>query len=289
MNTPAGRLPDFLCIGAQKSATSWLNANLMRHPDIWIPPIKELHFFDHLFIPRFRTWTRRHIHNHVDKAIRRHLKNNESPDLDFLHYLTTLATQDLFTERWYRGAFSWKKGDGKCLGETTPEYSTIPADGIAYLRQLLGEPRLIYIIRDPADRAMSQMRMNLLKRFGDQAEPETSRWSLRRWRKELDNDEIHQRGHYSAYVQEWDRQFAPERMLYLPYGRIGEEPLKVLAEVESFLGLRAHNRYPKANERIHRLRPLPIPPAAEEAAREIFAREREFIRLRFGDAFANLT
>jgi len=40
------RPPDFLLIGAQKSGTSWLAHMLRQHPDIYIPPTKELHFFN---------------------------------------------------------------------------------------------------------------------------------------------------------------------------------------------------------------------------------------------------
>ena len=43
----SGRLPDFLCIGAQKSGTTWLYHNLKQHPQVWLPPVKELHYFDH--------------------------------------------------------------------------------------------------------------------------------------------------------------------------------------------------------------------------------------------------
>ena len=38
--------PDFLCIGAQKGGTQWLYDQLQYHPDFWMPPIKELHYFD---------------------------------------------------------------------------------------------------------------------------------------------------------------------------------------------------------------------------------------------------
>ena len=38
--------PDFLCIGAQRSGTTWLYQNLRRHPEIWMPPAKEIHYFD---------------------------------------------------------------------------------------------------------------------------------------------------------------------------------------------------------------------------------------------------
>lgn len=43
-------LPDVLGIGAQKSATSWLHANLAVHPQVFVPPqVKEVHYFDLLF------------------------------------------------------------------------------------------------------------------------------------------------------------------------------------------------------------------------------------------------
>ena len=38
--------PNFLIIGAQKSGTTWLANMLRQHPDIFMPPEKELHFFD---------------------------------------------------------------------------------------------------------------------------------------------------------------------------------------------------------------------------------------------------
>jgi hypothetical protein len=42
-------LPDFLGIGAQKAGTSWLWANLRCHPHLFLPPRKELHYFNLYF------------------------------------------------------------------------------------------------------------------------------------------------------------------------------------------------------------------------------------------------
>jgi hypothetical protein len=39
-------LPNFVVIGAPRSGTSWIHQNLIRHPDIFVPKIKEVHFFD---------------------------------------------------------------------------------------------------------------------------------------------------------------------------------------------------------------------------------------------------
>lgn len=39
-------LPRFLGIGAQKAGSSWLYENLRRHPELFLPEQKELHYFD---------------------------------------------------------------------------------------------------------------------------------------------------------------------------------------------------------------------------------------------------
>ncbi|AHY45759.1 Hypothetical Protein RradSPS_0476 [Rubrobacter radiotolerans] len=38
--------PHFIGIGAQKAGTTWLDRNLECHPGIWMPPRKEIHYFD---------------------------------------------------------------------------------------------------------------------------------------------------------------------------------------------------------------------------------------------------
>ncbi len=43
-------LPDFLGIGAQRCGTSWLDAQLRRHPQVYLPTArKEIHFFDNAY------------------------------------------------------------------------------------------------------------------------------------------------------------------------------------------------------------------------------------------------
>ena len=38
--------PDFVCIGAQKAGTTWLFDNLEVQAGVWMPPEKELHYFN---------------------------------------------------------------------------------------------------------------------------------------------------------------------------------------------------------------------------------------------------
>ncbi len=47
LNTNRLRLPDFLGLGAPKSGSTWLHHNLDAHPDVFVPPEKELHYFCH--------------------------------------------------------------------------------------------------------------------------------------------------------------------------------------------------------------------------------------------------
>lgn len=42
-------LPNFIVIGAPRCGTTWIHDNLRRHPEIFLPKEKELHFFDDHF------------------------------------------------------------------------------------------------------------------------------------------------------------------------------------------------------------------------------------------------
>lgn len=43
--------PTFICIGAQKAGTDWFYDQFAAHKDFWMPPIKEIAFFDKGFGP----------------------------------------------------------------------------------------------------------------------------------------------------------------------------------------------------------------------------------------------
>jgi len=38
--------PDFVGVGAPRSGTSWIYEVLSRHSALWLPPVKEPHYFD---------------------------------------------------------------------------------------------------------------------------------------------------------------------------------------------------------------------------------------------------
>src|SRR4051794_28275255 len=118
-------LPSFLCIGAQKAGTSWLFAQLHSHPGVWVPPIKEVHYFNHLFVPENRKWTKWHIRHATGAALKTYVSKNEDLHFPYLQYLVNLGSNELFTEGWYRRVFDLPATANRVVGDMTPEYSTI--------------------------------------------------------------------------------------------------------------------------------------------------------------------
>lgn len=43
------KLPNFLVIGPPRTGTTWLFRNINRHPQIYVPSVKQIHFFDQHF------------------------------------------------------------------------------------------------------------------------------------------------------------------------------------------------------------------------------------------------
>jgi hypothetical protein len=153
------RYPDFLCIGAQKSGTSWLDANLRRHPRIWMPWIKELQYFNHIHLPEHRAWTDGHRRSHAERAARGLVRRSEQGPLDLriLHRIAAIAAEPL-SDAWYGRIFAHARADQLC-GEVTPEYSLLPAEGIAHVRRLNPRMKIIFLMRDPVERCWSHLRM----------------------------------------------------------------------------------------------------------------------------------
>src|SRR5215210_7377067 len=138
--------PDFLGIGAQRSGTSWLAKNLSRHPDVWLPYTKELHYFDQrIKEPPF------------GGPLARSLTRNVSTDdwypwvwryqlkLHLQRYRKKIALQNALwdlrffgrspSDKWYASLFG--QGQGKITGEITPEYAILDEEVVAHIHALM--------------------------------------------------------------------------------------------------------------------------------------------------------
>ncbi len=276
---PLGRKPDLICIGAQKAATTWVFRVLAARPDTWTPPIKEVHFFNHLHVAA-HPWTEWLVRQYLSAAEASYLRDTPLPDPDYLEWLKGLKTPPILDEAWYQRLFAPAPPDRLAL-EATPEYSVVPPEGVDHIAAFLPETRFIYMIRDPVSRALSHLRMNLSRQ---ETLPETED----DWDAVAADPALWERGDYASYVPRWKGKFGPDRLLFLPYGDVAARPAATLRAIERFAGLVPHTPH-NLKKRINKTRPIPVPDRIKARIAEQFAPQRDFVLREFGRDFASRT
>lgn len=140
---------------------------------------------------------------------------------------------DLFRSRgtdWYVNLFA--KPDGKLHGDMTPAYGALPPEVIADCYSLYPSLRLIYTIRDPAERTWSSAKMDAV-RAGRQVANVPDEWFLSHFR----SAESLARGDYETCIRNWLRFYGKEQLLILRFEEIQKDPLSYLAKCFKHLGL----------------------------------------------------
>lgn len=287
-------MPDFLVIGVQKGGTTWLHQQLEQHPDLWFPFVKEVHFLDKRFLePQLLERARRHPLvfdglSFVRTTRQRMLLGQNwrggrrAGDGEGIDYLRRLIDREKFmTDEWYDVLFSPAPA-GRRTGEVTPLYCGIGEAGIRYLEERFPAVRLIYIIRDPVERAISSMRMFARRTEVNLHNPRQLRSFANRC---LNSSGFLARGDYREQIPLWDRQFG-NQVLYLPFGDIRSEPAALLRRVESFIGVRHLEQYPELHRPVHSsFKSAPIPSEITARFADISRDQYEFLNGRFGAEF----
>lgn len=269
-------VPDFVCIGAQKSGTSWLYRMLVDHPGVFLPPANEMHFFDQ----RDQPFRPRH-HELARKAARIEQERGAAADRAYLDYL---ARFESFAERsrdWYEAAYSLPVADGVKRGDITPGYLSISREQVAYARDLLGPARLILLVRRPADRLLSQLRMWAQRASRDDMPESEAEWLdlLRVMTRRTE------RGSYRRGLRLWRGAFGRESLLVLPFGDIRTDPGSVMERIEDHIGIAHHDDYGRLTKQIHVTQKVDLPEAVLAKAAELTAEEDDFLRRSFGEEF----
>jgi hypothetical protein len=253
------RFPDFLCIGAQKAGTTWLDHNLRYHPDIWLPPVKELQYFNELYVPSHRTWPAEHRHTQGNRVLEEYLEKVDRAtwDCNFIE-----RTRDIISgsasDEWYGRIFTLAAPTQIC-GEMTPEYSLLPRAGIEHIVRLIPDVKIVLSLRDPIERSWSHLR-TLARSRG--REPE----QLRRLALSFD---VAERGNYPQMLRLWSELFPPERLSIIFMDDIAADPFGVLERVCGFLGIEFREEYfPHSTTPIHVTEAMAIPPELYETLKE---------------------
>ncbi|MBL0370980.1 sulfotransferase [Rhizobium sp. KVB221] len=274
-------LPSFICIGAQKAGTTWLYEILSQNPGIWLPPLKEVHFFDRMGEAESAKEKRR---EHILKRAQRLEKNGGikgSEGADEARFLRNLVGQDVGTEQWYRKMFSHPDATGRVSGEITPAYLTLPEDKIAYAKSLLPDAKFVLIVREPLARALSQIKMEAL-RSGEALDDPAWQQLIRRIKKT-------DRGNYSEFIPRWQRLLAPEQLLVLPFSLIKTDPAGMIRTIETFIGAPAYDNYKQLTETVHQTKPVAVPDWVSERLAALMEPQKQYLIDTFGLEFYEKT
>jgi len=241
--------PDFIGIGAQKSGTTWLHRNLHAHPQLWLPR-KEVHYFDKKLNDRSNALSRLLGKGDEDARWRKQtwhwLKVNtlKRPSLKELRW-TSKYYMRRYNDRWYGEIFEPKKG--RIAGEITPAYSVLSKEKVAHVHDLVPGAKLIFMMRNPIERAWSQVVMSFDKQEKGSAESASEEELLKRFGRNssrLLTD-------YLRTLENWSAFYLEEQIFVGFLEDVSLFPGELLGKIYGFLGADPSFEPPSLNKKIH--------------------------------------
>jgi hypothetical protein len=217
MRSERPRGPDFLVIGAQRAGTTWLHRALGQHPALWFPPVKELHYFNQL--TRRRTW--------LDAGERRRVKLRNLKSIDRWHLSYLLGLRG---DEWYANLFLSAQRRGLMAGEITPSYAVLNEEGFRRVLHINNKIKLVFIMRDPVDRAWSTVTNAYRKgRLNGLTLTEALSWAA--------SPEVAARSNYLETIRKVEAVFSNEQLYYGFFDDLCDRPEQFVDGVVSFLGV----------------------------------------------------
>jgi hypothetical protein len=126
---------------------------------------------------------------------------------------------------------------GTARGEITPSYAILPPERIALLHRHLPGLRIIYILRDPIERAWSQARMDLGKHLRRHKQPpaDMDAWLDGHFRSEASLA----RGDYAACLGNWRRTYGEAAVQVHVYEEAFAAPRDFMQRCAAHIGIDA--------------------------------------------------
>ncbi|MFO8163421.1 MAG: sulfotransferase [Desulfatiglandales bacterium] len=282
--SPKKRFPDFVGIGATRGGSSWLHYVLAAHPDIWVTPVKELHYYDRPMNGTF-TFIKDPVRRNI--RIKSYIKNMyDNTNQDGL--LNTLAWDFKFffnkrSEDWYKSLFA--QAGNRIAGEVTPAYAILSRDAIARMAE--GNPGLkaVYMLRDPIERAWSSIVNGLAKKHKRSISDVSEEAILAK----IKNTGFQARSNYAENIRRWRDVVGEERFFIGFFEDIKNQPHELIERLCDFLGVRGVNLIP--DERLSKPRnssrkfSAPMPPkVAFHLAKSLYPMIRDVQGLLGGNA-----
>ncbi|MEZ5773735.1 MAG: sulfotransferase [Hyphomicrobiaceae bacterium] len=267
----------FVCVGAQKAGTTWLMRMLSAHPDIFVTPVKEIHYFDHVrgITRHLSDKKRRSRHRKLYQRLLTQwdrLEQNRQHRQWFRRYMA-----DPIGDAWYRSLFEERFGRS-FAGEATPEYSLIGADGYRHIQALAPEARVVFVMRSPVAQMWSQILHHCRSEGLDAA-----RMSAGALVDLAGRERFAALGDYGATIDALRAVFPAEQLLFLFYEEIHLDRTRALEEVTGFIGARfSAEPFPAAETRFNRSQDVAAPEPVREALRRTLKARGEAVGARIG-------
>ncbi|MAA72656.1 MAG: hypothetical protein CL679_13125 [Bermanella sp.] len=240
--------PDFLVIGAQKAGTTWLDKMFKSHPDIWTPVVKELQFFNEKFLKDVFPWTQQHRVNHAKSAISYAITGETDCQWDNIKQAVHIADSNEISYEWYEVVFDYAE-KGMIKGEMTPEYSLLDYEHVQEIQSRYPNLKIIFVMRDPVQRALSGIKMRLLQEgFDDSSDQQEIDEFVLNCSKDWD---VIERGNYKNIINIWSSVFGESNFLTLLSDELKNEPVTQLKMIGDFLNVDEHCFSADPSERIH--------------------------------------
>lgn len=249
MTTPMllDRHPDvrtlFYCIGAQKTATTWLAKTLAAHPDCHLSRPKELHYWGLVAgaepagrtlatLVRNRRRARRRTLLSALLLRRDRLRANRWKLQKIDSQIGTLRDPSL--ERYVARLTRGRRGE-PVVGEATPTYATLGARTFREMAALHPDTRFLFVMRDPVERLWSGLRHTV------RVDPRSQRGAEAQLRRAFvdaleDGGSVHlRRSDYRATIRALEEAVPAKRVHYLFYETMRRP--EAMGRLGRFLGL----------------------------------------------------
>jgi hypothetical protein len=248
--------PDFLCIGMQKAGTGWVFDQLQFHPDLWMPPIKELHYLDRE-TPKFGNARKtlrkaKRAQKRGKPARKQHRREWDDRDVEFLTDALELSGKPIDLEG-YANLFKYKRD--KLSGDVTPGYSGMQDEVVAAVAKRFPDLKVFLLVRDPVSRLWSQISMaNRREKFDRSLLTDPAGF-----RKFVEEYKPFQKVGFPARIAERWEKFAPNiQFRHFFFDDIATRAAEVRRDILSYLGADpdkssgdiepSHNRKAKAEK-----------------------------------------
>jgi hypothetical protein len=237
--------PDFIGVGAPRAGTTWLYEVLRSHPNIWMPPIKELHYFDsidpNVSFKRFthEQWFR--IKKYGNYRFRHYLASVVNKvSFNRIFDSNAIKTDYVWDKRffggggglaWYAGLFAAAKKKQLIAGEFTPDYALVNSSTAKLMADCNPNAKILLMLRNPIGRTWSNAvfyaTRKLKRNVSDITDDEWVKYCFRK--------ECLERSDYLRMYQNLSNVFKKEQIFIGFFDDVVNNPYELINDVYSFL------------------------------------------------------